>query len=82
MSDDLDELANGIGTRQKYVQFLKNQFTHGQLTRMDLMRLVTEYDALAATKPTQPYSIVLTIAGAVSALAAILSAYLSLLAHD
>jgi hypothetical protein len=64
MSDELDELASGIGTRQKCGQFLKNQFAHGELTRMDFIRLVAEYDALAATKRTQSYSVISTIAGA------------------
>jgi hypothetical protein len=65
--------------RQKYAQTLDKRFEGGTLTTLDVMKAKAEFEALVATKRMPLYSLLSTIAAAISAIASAAAAYFAYL---
>jgi hypothetical protein len=61
--------------RDKFADTLEKMFRGGTLNSIDKMKLLTEYDALVATKRLPLYALLSTVVAAVSAIASAAAAY-------
>jgi hypothetical protein len=61
--------------REEFVRHLIARYKAGSLEKDYVLQGIAEYDALAATKRMRLYSLLSTIAAAVSALASAVAAY-------
>lgn len=61
--------------REQYISHLEGQREAGMLAKDEMMRSIIEYDALAATKRMRIYSLISTIAAAVSAVASAIATF-------
>lgn len=65
--------------REEFVRHLIARYKAGSLEKDYVLQGIAEYDALAATKRMRLYSLLSTIAAAVSALASAVAAYFAYL---
>jgi hypothetical protein len=65
--------------REEFIRHLIARFNAGELEKDHLLQGLAEFDAFAATKRMQQYSLVSTIAAAISALASAGAAYFTYL---
>jgi hypothetical protein len=65
--------------REQFIRRLIARYNAGELGKDHMLQGIAEFDALAATKRLQFYSLVCTIAAAIAALASAAAAYFAYL---
>ncbi len=65
--------------REEFVRHLIARYNAGSLEKDYVLQGIAEFDALAATKRMRLYSVVATLAAAISALASAVAAYFAYL---
>jgi hypothetical protein len=73
------ECGSVTDDREEFVRHLIARYKAGSLEKDYVLQGIAEYDALAATKRMRLYSLLSTIAAAVSALASAVAAYFAYL---
>jgi hypothetical protein len=61
--------------RNRLDEILESRFNGGTLSQIDRIKILAEYDALAATKRLPFYALLSTIVAAISAIASAAAAY-------
>lgn len=61
--------------REEFIRHLIARYKAGELGKDHVLQGIADYDALAATKRMQLYSVLSTMAAAISALASAVTAY-------
>lgn len=73
------ECGNMTDDREEFIRHLIARYKAGSLEKDYVLQGIAEYDALAATKRMRLYSLLSTIAAAISALASAVAAYFAYL---
>jgi hypothetical protein len=73
------ERGNMTDDREEFIRHLIARYKTGLLEKDYVLQGIAEYDALAATKRMRLYSLLSTIAAAISAMASAVAAYFAYL---